>query len=106
MIVQPLFNNSGMMNPQVVKNQKDLLICTFDESLYKLEKRLRVHGVSIDHESNFTLIGYRRNQINSLTLGRKSNGRRFPARRIASTMLAVITKTGFVTPLNFSIFCQ
>lgn len=55
MVFQPLFDHIGMMNTQVIKNQKDFLGCIFDKPLHELEKRLCVHGVFIDHKANFSL---------------------------------------------------
>ena len=58
-IFQPLLDHSGMMDPQIVQNQKDLPLRILDQLLEEFREHLRVHAVRVNHEPNFSLVGDR-----------------------------------------------
>ena len=68
-IFQPVLHHSGMMDPQIVQNQKDLPIRLLEQLLDEFDKHLRVHGVLVQHEPHLPLIGDRRDHIDRGPLG-------------------------------------
>jgi hypothetical protein len=94
----------AMMNPQVIQNQKDLSISILDQSFAKFDKGLRVHCPIVDHETNFTLIGNRRDQVDSFLFCIEPYGRGFASWGVASAILTVAAKPGFIAPAYLSVF--
>ena len=92
MLIDPVFDNMTMMNSQIVQNQKYLFVGIFYQSFAKFDKGLRVHCLIVDHETDFTLIGNRRDQVDPFPFCIEPYGRRFSSWRIASAMLTVAAK--------------
>ena len=104
MLIDPVFDNMTMMNSQIVQNQKYLFVGIFYQSFAKFDKSLRVHCLIVDHETDFTLIGNRRDQVDPFLFCIEPNSRGLTSWGVASTMLAVAAKPCLITPIYFSVF--
>ena len=101
MLLNPLFDFVRMMNTQIVQNQIDFSTGIFDQPATKPNERLRVHGLVVNHKTNFALIRNSGDQINFVSFCIEPDSRRFPFWRIAPTMLAVAAKSCFIPPIDF-----
>ena len=104
MLIDPVFDNMTMMNSQIVQNQKHLFVGIFYQSFAKFDKGLRVHCLIVNHETDFTLIGNRRDQVDPFLFCIEPYGRRFSPWRIAPAMLTVAAKPGLIPPIYLSVF--
>jgi hypothetical protein len=92
------------MNSKIVQDQIDSSSSILDHSCHKLDENSRIHIPIMNHESRQTLIGKRRDKIDPFFFRWKPEYRRFPAQGITAAMLAVVCKTGFIPPVNLSLF--
>ena len=90
MLFQPIANNITVMDGKVVKNQENFAVTIPYEPFHKFNQGVGIHLVLVDHESNFSLVGYRRNQVDPLTSGRQPDSRCLAPRRKTSTVVAII----------------
>ena len=104
MFFQPVSNDVAMMNFQVVNNQKDFLVSIFNQPIHKLDQRLGIHFVFVNHEAYFSLIGDRRNQIDSFASRMKLDFGCLSTGSITSPMVAIVTQPCLIAPMNFCAF--
>lgn len=69
-ILQPCLDYSGMMDTQIVQNEKDLSLRILEQLLDEFRQHLRIHAVLVHHESHLPLIGDGRDHVNRGPLGR------------------------------------
>jgi hypothetical protein len=93
-----------MMNFQIIKNQEDLLVSIFNQSLHKLDQRLRIHLIFVYHEPDLALISSPGNQIDSFASGVKHNCWCFTTGSITTSMVAFITQSRLIAPLDLRLF--
>ena len=101
---EPGFDHSGMMDAEVIQNEKNLPICPFDELLEECRQHLRVHGVLVHHESYLPLVGDGRDHVERGPFGRESDHRRFSFGGIAASMLAITANSGLVPSVDLGPF--
>jgi hypothetical protein len=92
------------MNPEMIQYQKYFLVRVFDKPIHKSNQCLRVHLVFINHKPDLALVGHCWDQIYTLASWVYFYGWCFPAGGITSAMIAVITKTCLIAPVDFSLF--
>lgn len=103
MFLNPGFDVFTMMDSQIIQNQIYLTISILDQALKEFDEKLRVHCLFVDHETNLALIGNRGDQIDPFTPCTQTDGRRLASGGIASPMLTVTAKTGFISPMNLGL---
>ena len=69
MLCQPCRNFLGMMNAQVVDDQKHFLARILVQALEKLDERVRVQRLPLEHEAQRALVGDSGNEIDPAALG-------------------------------------
>jgi len=102
---QPGFGYLGMVNPQIVLNQKDFSVGVLGQTLHEIDQNISVHATLEESESDFTPVGDRRDQVDGLAPCVQLNDRRLAFRYVAAGMLAVIAQSRLITPVNLSVFC-
>lgn len=65
------------MNTKIIQNQIDLSVGIFDQSFKKRNNQLITHGIFVNHESNLTPVGNRRDQLDSFAFCTQADVRCF-----------------------------
>src|SRR5699024_248654 len=102
---QPAFDDLGMVNPQIIQNQKDFTVGVLDQTLHEVDQDIGVHAALEEPESNLALIGDSRYQIDGLAFRTQANDRGLSFRRISTGMLTVTAQSRLVAPVNLCLFC-
>jgi ABC-type uncharacterized transport system permease subunit len=91
------------MRSKITEYEIDFAVRVLDEPFHKFYYIIGFHLFFIDHEPDFALNGYCKNQIDFITFSGKSDPRCVTTECLLSPMAAVIAKTGLTSPLDFDV---
>ena len=102
---QPVRNKLTMMNLPIVQNQEHFPFRVADQTLQEADQALLVHGVLINHETNFPLTADRRDHIDALSFRfHRQFGRRTLGRK-ATLYDFTVADSGLICPIDPGVFC-
>ena len=93
-----------MMYTQVVNNQKHFSVTVLDQTTKEPLERIHIHPTLINHETNGSLIGYRRYHTHRMAFCNHANNGCLTLWGIAASIIVLIVHARLISPMNFSIF--
>lgn len=105
--LQPCPYNRAVMNFKIIQKKKHFALDIVGQPAHEFNQSLAVHVLSVKHESDLTLICYRRDHVDSFPFGRLPKIRRFPLGRVSFFDICASLQAGLIAPMNFCIlqFC-
>lgn len=101
---KPFLYFVSVMDSQIVENQEDHALGISGQPYHEVDQYVSVHTAVEEPEVHHALVGHRRDEIDRFPLGIELDHRCLILWSISSSMLAVVSQTRFITPLNFGIF--
>ena len=103
--LQPGRDKLAMMNLQIVQNQEHFPFRVADQTLQEADQALLVHGVLINHETDFPLTVDRRNHIDALSFRFHRQHGRMTLGRKTTLYDFTVADSGLICPINLGVFC-
>ena len=102
---QPVRNKLAMMNLQIVQNQEHLPFRVADQTLQETEQALLVHGVLINHETDFPVTADCGDHIDALLFRFHRQYGRMTLGRKTTLYDFTVADSGLVCPIDPGVFC-
>jgi hypothetical protein len=105
MLFQPRAYPLGVMNAQVIDDQKDLLARVLAQALEKRDERICTERLAVEPEAQRALVGDGANEVDPATFGlREHQHRRLAARGVASRVVLHTARCRLISPTNLGAF--
>ena len=101
--LHPLLDWGTVMNSQIVHNEKALLFRVLDQALHKQDEDLAVKRFPVDHPAHLALVCNARNHVGGKSFGLLPKDRGLALGGVSPPMLAVVSYSGFISPVNLGI---
>ena len=102
---QPGRSKLAMMNLQIVQNQEHFPLRTADKTLHEADQSLLVHGVLVDHKTDFPLLADRRDHIDPLSFRFHWQHWRTTLGRKTALYYFTVAYTSLICPIDIGILC-
>ena len=102
---QPGRNKLAMMNLQIVQNQEHFPFRAADQTLQEADQPLLIHGVLINHKTDFPLTAKGGDHIDPLSFGFHWQNRRPAFGRKTTLYYFTVAYSSLICPIDIGLLC-
>ena len=100
----PFFNDFSVMNFEIIQNQKNFSVVTFNQTTEKFNQKLLRQSVGITHKFAMTLSIYCGDHIDFFFFDRQFHDRCNTCGRKSSLIIFLVANSRFIAEENYSVF--